>query len=82
MTKQKQTKAQLKRKTTKADQLKSLLAGRSGVTVETLSDKLNWQCHTTRAALTRLKQSGIKIEKLPPTEGSRYSLYRILGANK
>lgn len=84
MTKRKtpSTPAKLHTKTTKADQLKSLLANPSGVTVEDLSTKLKWQTHTTRAALTRLKQAGIGVEKLAPAKGSRLSRYRIAGTKK
>ena len=84
MTKSKpiRTSAKLKTRATKADQLKSLLAKPGGMTVKDLAQKLDWQTHTTRAALTRLKQGGIVVEKLDPTEGSRHSRYRIVGAPK
>ncbi|MCB0635465.1 MAG: DUF3489 domain-containing protein [Lewinella sp.] len=64
-------------KQTKTDKLKSLLTSTGGVTVEDLSQKLGWQTHTTRAALTRLKQAGANVEKLSPKDGSRHSRYRI-----
>lgn len=69
-------------KASKTDQLKSLLANPEGMTIEALSTKLGWQTHTTRAALTRLKQAGIQVEKMEPTDGSRQSRYRIVGAKK
>lgn len=71
-----------KAKTSKSDQLKILLAQPDGMTVEALSTKLGWQTHTTRAALTRLKQAGVEVEKLEPAEGSRQSRHRIAGAKK
>jgi predicted ArsR family transcriptional regulator len=71
-----------KARTSKSDQLKNLLAKPDGMTVEALSTKLGWLTHTTRAALTRLKQTGIELEKLDPAEGSRQSRYRIPGAKK
>nr|WP_321510245.1 DUF3489 domain-containing protein [uncultured Hyphomonas sp.] len=71
-----------KNKPSKSDQLKSLLAKPDGMTAEALSMKLGWQTHTTRAALTRLKQAGVEVEKLDPAEGSRQSRYRIAGAKK
>lgn len=71
-----------KAEASKADRLKSLLAKPDGMTVEALSTKLSWQTHTTRAALTRLKQAGLEVEKLDPAEGSRQSRYRIVGAKK
>ncbi|MEZ6012132.1 MAG: DUF3489 domain-containing protein [Hyphomonas sp.] len=54
MTKRKsiRTVAKPKTKTTKADQLKSLLVKPDGMTVGDLTRKLEWQAHTTRAALT------------------------------
>ena len=69
-------------KATKSDQLKTMLSKPTGVTVADLSVKLGWQPHTTRAALTRLKQSGLSVERLDPKEGSRQSRYRIAGAKK
>ena len=84
MTNRKSTRAvqRAKAKVSKADQLKSLLTKPDGMTVEALSTKLSWQTHTTRAALTRLKQAGIEVEKLEPIDGSRQSRYRIVGAKK
>lgn len=84
MTKRKtpRTPAKSHTKTTKADQLKSLLSNLSGVTVEDLSHQLDWQPHTTRAALTRLKQAGIGVEKVAPAKGSHLSRYRIAGTKK
>jgi len=71
-----------KTKTSKTDQLRSLLAKPAGMTVETLSRKLGWQTHTTRASLTRLKQAGVELEKLTPASGSHQSRYRIARAKK
>ena len=71
-----------KNRASKTDQLKSLLAKPEGMTIETLSTKLGWQTHTTRAALTRLKQAGVEVDKLEPADGSRQSRYRIVGAKK
>jgi len=71
-----------KARISKSDQLKSLLAKPDGMTVEALSTKLGWQTHTTRAALTRLKQAGVEVEKQEPSDGSRQSRYRIVGAKK
>lgn len=66
----------------KSDQLRTLLAAPAGKTVADLSAKLGWQTHTTRAALTRLKQAGVTVEKLDAAEGSRQSRYRIAGVKK
>ena len=66
----------------KSEQLKTLLAAPAGATVADLSNRLAWQPHTTRAALTRLKQSGIPFEKLGALDGTRQSRYRIKGDAK
>ncbi len=66
----------------KSNQLRTLLSSRAGTTVADLSVRLGWQTHTTRAALTRLKQAGITIEKLAATEGTRQSRYRLAESKK
>jgi DNA-binding transcriptional regulator PaaX len=66
------------RRTTKRDRLVRLLKASAGREIATLSRELGWQPHTTRAALTRLRQAGYAIEKLPPQNNSG-SRYRIAG---
>jgi len=60
----------------KGQRLVQLLKARSGVDIAALSGKLDWQPHSTRAALSRLRQAGYAIEKLPPHKGGR-TRYRI-----
>jgi hypothetical protein len=64
---------------TKTDKLVRLLKARSGQDIATLSARLGWQPHSTRAAVSRLRKAGYAIEKLPPGKqgGTRY---RISGA--
>jgi len=64
------------RRTTKKDRLVRLLKAVAGRDIATLSRALGWQPHTTRAALTRLRQAGYAIEKLPRRKsgGSRYRI--------
>jgi hypothetical protein len=59
---------------TKKVRLIRLLRNQHGVSNEAISKKLNWQPHTTRAALSGLRGSGIVIEKVRPPKGgpSRY----------
>ena len=64
-----------KRKT-KKDQLVKLLRAKRGVAVCTLSEKLGWQKHTTRAALTRLRQSGFELIVLRSSK-DKPTRYRI-----
>lgn len=55
------------------------LGEEDGVAIDALSERLGWLRHTTRAALTRLRQEGHLIERLPPADGSRLSRYRLGG---
>jgi hypothetical protein len=66
------------RRTTKRDRMVRLLKASTGREIAALSRELGWQSHTTRAALTRLRQAGYAIEKLPPQNNSG-SRYRIAG---
>ncbi len=66
---------QTKPKTKKA-QLIQLLTRKTGADVATISDKLGWQSHTTRAALTGLRKAGFEISAEKPGEGKPLS-YRI-----
>ncbi len=61
---------------TKGDQLIQLLKARSGRDIAALSAELDWQPHTTRAALSRLRKAGYTIDKLPPGKhgGARYRI--------
>lgn len=65
---------------TKSDQLIGLLRSKNGITIDALSKALNWKPHTTRAALTRLRQAGNIVEKLEPATGERASRYRVVAA--
>lgn len=69
----------LKPRVTKRDQLIRLLSGGHGVSADAISKKLGWQAHTTRAALSGLRKSGIVIEKVAPPKGgpTRYHIEKI-----
>lgn len=64
---------------TKKDHLIKLLSGKAGADVKVLSEKLGWQQHTTRAALTGLRKAGFEIAGEKPANGGA-SKYRILSA--
>lgn len=64
------------RKTKKA-QLIQLLSAKTGANVETLSGKLGWQSHTTRAAITGLRKAGFEI--LTEKGAGKPTTYRIAG---
>jgi len=65
-----------RKRATKGDRLVQLLNARSGRDIAALSAKLGWQPHSTRAALSRLRQAGYAIEKLLPHKGGG-TRYRI-----
>lgn len=66
---------------TKKAQLIKLLSRRSGADVPTLSDKLGWQHHTTRAALSGLRKSGVDLTK-EPAAGAKPARYKIRPVSK
>ena len=64
-----------KRKT-KKQQLIQMLTRKSGADVAMISDKLGWQTHTTRAALTGLRKAGYEVLGEKPVE-DKPKRYRI-----
>ena len=70
------TVAKPKPRETKRARLISMLKGAKGADVPTLSRKLGWQAHSTRAALTGLRKAGFVIER-KQSEGGGPSSYRI-----
>jgi predicted ArsR family transcriptional regulator len=61
---------------TKKAQLIRMLTRKAGADVATISEKLGWLPHTTRAALTGLRKAGFEI-KLEKTGKGKPSCYRI-----
>ena len=66
-------------KVTKKVRLISLLSKDSGVDIGSLSRKLGWQPHSTRAAMSGLRKSGYEIE-LTKSGNGKPSRYHILSA--
>lgn len=66
---------------TKMDQLIKLLRTKSGADIKVLSNKLGWQQHTTRAALTGLRKAGYVISAEKPEKGG-IAKYRIMSVPK
>ncbi|MCK0104321.1 DUF3489 domain-containing protein [Pseudohalocynthiibacter sp. F2068] len=61
---------------TKKQELIRLLGGKNGADIARLSDKLGWQPHSVRAAMTGLRKDGYDIQKkLGP--GGKPVRYRI-----
>ncbi|WP_169791208.1 DUF3489 domain-containing protein [Rubellimicrobium mesophilum] len=64
------------RRPTKAGHVQRLLARPEGATLADLRAATGWQPHTVRAALTRLRQAGLAIERSRSDAGR--TVYRIL----
>ena len=62
---------------TKKNQLIALLRTKRGISVNAISSKLGWQNHSTRAALTRLRQAGFELDTLK-TAKTKLTRYRII----
>ena len=62
----------------KTFQLIRLLSGKTGADVLTISQKLGWQSHSTRAAITGLRKAGHPIDHVKGANG-KPGRYRITG---
>ena len=62
---------------TKKQRLIRMLKSKTGADVPTLSTKLGWQPHTTRAALSRLRKAGIDLSR-DEAAGGKPARYRIV----
>ncbi|MFV2052275.1 DUF3489 domain-containing protein [Aliiroseovarius sp. YM-037] len=81
MTKQANKKTNSAVRITKKDQLIKLLGSKAGLDIKALSEKLGWQQHTTRAALSGLRKAGFEIAAQKPAKGGM-SKYRVVSAPK
>lgn len=64
-------------RSTKKEQLIKLLGSKSGADIKSLSEKLGWQQHTTRAAMSGLRKAGYEVAGAKPAQGGA-SKFRIL----
>ncbi|WP_419719583.1 DUF3489 domain-containing protein [Maritalea porphyrae] len=55
------SKALQRSNTNKAQQLAKLLTKPNGAKISTICKRLSWQPHSVRAAVSRLRKSGIKV---------------------
>ena len=67
-------------KQTRADQLKSMLARKTGASVSKVQKRFGWQPHTARAAISSLRNAGHKIERSDTDKGSVYRIVSLGGA--
>lgn len=58
--------------TTKRAQLTALISRKSGARIEALQRQLNWQPHTIRAEISRLRKSGLIVTCNTAPGGSIY----------
>ncbi len=61
----------------KSDTLRRLLSRRNGATVEQIQKQLGWQPHTVRAAISRLRSSGLSID-LDRSGTGKVARYRVV----
>ncbi len=57
---------------TKRAQLLKLVDRKSGATIAAIQSKLNWQPHTIRAEISRLRKLGLAITCTPSPRGPVY----------
>lgn len=62
---------------TKKSQLIRMLSRKTGADVPSICKKLGWRPHTTRAALSGLRKSGMELASEKPDDG-RPLRYRII----
>ena len=72
MSKSKVQNAQSGSPKTKKAKVLALLMRRSGATVSQIGKATGWQAHSIRAALTRMRQQGVEIEREKVKGASRY----------
>jgi predicted ArsR family transcriptional regulator len=64
---------------TKKAQLIKLLSTKSGTDVPSISEKLGWLPHTTRAALTGLRRAGYEVTS-EKTGNGKPTRYRVIAS--
>ena len=58
----------------------SMLSGKSGATLDALTEATGWLPHTTRAALTGLRKRGFAIERMREKDASVYRIVEEMAA--
>ena len=62
-------------KRTRRQQLEQMLGRKSGATIAQMQKAFGWQPHTARAAISRLRKTGVPVERAETDKGS---VYRII----
>ncbi|MFD0979937.1 DUF3489 domain-containing protein [Tropicimonas aquimaris] len=66
-----------KRKQTKTDKVRAMLARPEGTSIEAICKATGWQPHSARAVLSGLRKAGYTVERQTALEKGSPSLYRI-----
>lgn len=64
---------------TKSDDLRKLLLRRNGASVAQVQQRLGWQPHTVRAAISRLRSSGLPIDL---DRSGKVARYRVMSGDE
>ncbi len=67
------------RRSLKADTLRKMLSRRNGATSAQIQKQLSWQPHTVRAAISRLRSSGLSIDL---DRSGRVARYRVVSGDE
>ncbi|MFK7875154.1 MAG: DUF3489 domain-containing protein [Paracoccaceae bacterium] len=57
--------------------LTKMIGRKSGATIEALQEQLNWQPHTIRAEISRLRKTGLIVTHSNSTKGSVYKAQEV-----
>ncbi|RYH06261.1 DUF3489 domain-containing protein [Tropicimonas sp. IMCC6043] len=66
-----------KRKQTKTDKVRAMLARPEGTSLEAICKSTGWQPHSARAVLSGLRKAGYTVKRQAAHEKGGPSLYRI-----
>ncbi len=67
-----------KRKQTKTDKVRAMLARPEGMSLAAICKATGWQPHSARAVLSGFRKAGYTVERQTATETDGLSLYRII----
>jgi hypothetical protein len=70
------------RSPSKVQAVRNLLASPEGATLDQLVARTGWKPHTVRAALSRLRQSGLDLERAQREDGSSFYRVAAVGAGE
>lgn len=65
----------------KSDQLVAMLKKPNGMRVSLIGEKLGWQAHTVRAAISGLRKKGYEVSR-SRTKKSGETVYAIVGSTR